>query len=85
MNVRELAAIRNMYCDQWRSQDLEVGAQRVWGREDPSGVQAHSILRTFGCQTMHNFVYLAKLLKTLVKHEKPRLFCVIACRVVNCN
>jgi len=55
------------------------------GRKSPSGVQgqspwwglggrsppnAHSILRIFGCQTVHNFVYLAKLLESLVKHEK---------------
>ena len=69
---------------QWRSQDLEVGAQRVWGMEVPQRVsrgrapggfggrsspKAHSVLRIFGCQTMHNSEYLAKLHEPLVKHE----------------
>jgi len=31
---------------------------------------------------MHNFVYLAKVHEPLVKHEKKRLFCMFACRVV---
>jgi len=35
-----------------------------------SSPKAPSILRIFGWQTMHNFVYLAKLRKPLVKHEK---------------
>jgi len=35
MNVRELAAIRNMYCDQWRSQDLEVGGTEGLGEGRP--------------------------------------------------
>jgi len=54
------------------------GVARIWrwghkgfgGRKSPSGVQAHSILRIFGCQTMHNFVYLAKLHVPLVKRDK---------------
>jgi len=66
---------------QTRSQDLEVGAQEVWGVEVPQRVpgteplvgvrgeaplpKAHSILRILGCQTMHNFVCLAKV------HEPP--------------
>ena len=53
------------------------GIARIWSwghsgfgrRKSPSGVQAHSILPTY-CQTMHNFVYLAKLHELLVKHEK---------------
>jgi len=32
--------------------------------------KAHSILRIFDLQTMHNFVYLAKVHEPLVKHEK---------------
>ena len=70
-------------CWQWRSQDLKVGGiegletqvshpARSRGRA-PGGAseaKAHSILRIFGCQTMHNFVYLAKVHELLVKHEK---------------
>ena len=56
------------------------------GQKSPSGVQgqtplpkAHSTLtlRIFGCQTMHNFVYLAKVHEPLVKHEKN--LCCSAC------
>jgi len=32
--------------------------------------KCNSTLRIFGCQTMYNFVYLAKLPEPLVKHEK---------------
>ena len=50
---------RTPTCDrrsqQGPSQDLEEG---------------HSMLRIFGCQTMHNFVYLAIVHEPLVKHEK---------------
>ena len=53
---------------QWRSQDLEAGGREGQGTEVPQ--RGHSILRIFGCQTMHNFVYLAKVHEPLVKHEK---------------
>jgi len=57
---------------QWHSQDLEVGAQEVshsWVQEQiPGGgargkkpPKAHSILWIFCCQTMQNFMYLAKM------------------------
>jgi len=36
----------------------------------PPPPKAHNILRIFGCQTMLNFVYLAKLHEPLVKYEK---------------
>ena len=68
------------------SQDLEVGGHkgsgdgsfpamctgrapggRFWGQEPP---KAHSILWIFCCQTMHYFVYLARLHEPLAKHEK---------------
>ena len=64
---------------------MEVGeSQEIWGspparsRDRAPGVgfgvqsppKAHSILRIFGCQTMHNFVYLAKVHEPLIKHEK---------------
>jgi len=29
-----------------------------------------ALLRLSGCQTMHNFVYLAKVQEPLIKHEK---------------
>jgi len=40
------------------------------GGEAPPLKKAHGILGIFGCQIMHNFVYLAKLHEPLVKHEK---------------
>ena len=57
---------------QWRNQNLEV-AQGAQGQA-PGGAfggppKVHSILGIFRCQTMHNFVYLAKLHEPLVKHE----------------
>ena len=45
----------------------------VWGRKFPSGVQGQSILRVFGYQNAQNFVYLAKVHESLVKHEKNDL------------
>jgi len=66
--------------------EIGGGAQEVWGTEGPQRVakaeplvgegsgqspcKVHSILRIFGCQTMHIFVYLAKVHEPLVKHEK---------------
>ena len=41
------------------------GVARIswWGHRESGG-------RIFGCQTMHSFVYLAKVHEPLVKHEK---------------
>jgi len=56
------------------SQDLEVGSlgtevpQRGPGGAKPP--KARSISRIFGCQTMHNFAYLAEVHERLVKNEK---------------
>jgi len=60
--------------NQWRSQDLDVwggkAPEHPPGRKPPVSPKAHSTLRILGCQTMHNFVYLAKLHEPLVKREK---------------
>jgi len=42
------------------------------GGKAPPPPKAYSILRMFGCQTktVHNFMYLAKVYESLVKHEK---------------
>ena len=56
------ASLRFIVDLQWRSQDLEVG-----GTE---GLGGSGGLRIFCCQTMHNYVYLAKLHEPLAKHEK---------------
>jgi len=49
--------------------------------EGSAAPKAHSILRIFGCQIMHNFVYLAKVHESLVKREKT-LVVLRVCRVV---
>jgi len=43
-----------------------------FGGEAPPPPKAHTILpvRIFGCQTMQNFVYLAKRYEPLAKHKK---------------
>jgi len=55
----------------WRTEVLQRGPgaetlESGSGGEDAQ--KAHSILRTFGCQTMHNFVYLSKLHEPLVNN-----------------
>jgi len=46
------------------------GSPQRGPRAEPLVGGFHSILRIFGYQTMHNFVYLAKVHEPLVKHEK---------------
>jgi len=47
------------------------GVARIWGRGGTEGLgEDYSILRIFGCQTMHSFVYLDKVHEPLVKREK---------------
>jgi len=62
---------------QWHSQNLEVGAEGVWEMEVPQqgpGAEPLVVVRgtkpPYGCQTKHNFVYLAKVHEPLLKHEK---------------
>jgi len=52
----------------WKTKVLQW---RVRGRSPPPP-KAHTILpvRIFGCQTMQNFVYLAKRYEPLAKHKK---------------
>jgi len=45
-----------------------VPGGRFGGQSSPS-LKGHSILRIYGCQTMHIFVYLDKLQESLVKHD----------------
>ena len=67
---RTVCQRHSMSAQRWRSQDSAVGGKGVHGQSSPTP-KAHSILRISGChQTMHNFVYLAKLLESLVKHQK---------------
>jgi len=56
----------------WKSPSGVQGQSPWWGfgNRERSRPKALSILQIFGCQTMHNFVYLAKLHEPLVKHEK---------------
>ena len=52
--------------------------------EGSAAPKAHSILRIFGCQIMHNFVYLAKVHESLVKCEKTSVVlrvCLQSCQV----
>jgi len=46
------------------------GQSPWWGVRGRSPSKAHSIIRIFGCETVHNFVYLAKLHEPQVKREK---------------
>jgi len=71
---------------QWRSQDLE----RVWGTEVSQGsrgraprggsgggakyISLQHITLIFGCQTMHNFVYLAEVHEPLVHTRLTAFF-----------
>ena len=63
------------------SPQLDPGGDPLGGLNPP---KAHSILQTFGCQTMHNFVYQPKQHEPVVKHEKKpigRCVCLQSCQV----
>jgi len=51
----------------WKSPSWVRGRAPSGGKR---GFGAFRILRIFGCQAMHNFVYLAAVHESLVKHEK---------------